>query len=318
MKQPGKRRSGLRGALVRFLVMVAVLATAFFLFRDSQLSQVLEIDRLIALVDRVRALWWSPLALIVLWILMSPLGLPASPLVAAGGVLFGVGWGTLYNCVGAMLGASATFFFARLLGHDFVAHLLGEERVAKVEHRLESYGFRALVGIRFLPLPWPLVNFGAALAGFRFGPFITATFIGVVPVIFVYTFFFASLVGATTEEGRAKLLQLVAAIAVLALLGLLRVFARRRSMSSMRPKLPPRKAIGRPDCRATRGQRSGALGCQCRLDLVQVDHDGTVGATRHRLELVGPDHLAKDFFQSPGAEARLAGGLGSDAPRRVG
>jgi uncharacterized membrane protein YdjX (TVP38/TMEM64 family) len=224
-----QRRHSTRRALTRFLLMVAILAAAYLLFRDSSLAGLLEVERLTSMVDRVRDIWWSPLALIGLWVVMSPLGLPASPLVAAGGILFGAAWGTLYNCVGALLGGSATFYFARLLGRDLVVQLLGEARVAGIERRLEDHGFRSLVGIRLLPLPWPLVNFGAALAGFRFAPFLGATALGLAPVVFVYTFFFASPVGATTAQGRARLTQLGVAIAVLALLGALRVLVRRRS-----------------------------------------------------------------------------------------
>jgi uncharacterized membrane protein YdjX (TVP38/TMEM64 family) len=225
----GTRVRGLRGPLLRFAVMVAILVAAFFLFRGSLLAEYLDADRLSRTVDQLRTAWWAPLALIGLWTVMSPLGLPATPLVVAGGVVFGAGLGTLYNCVGACLGAAATYFFARRLGYDLVAHLLGEERFGRVERRLETYGFRALVGIRFLPLPWPLVNFGAALAGFRFAPFMLATAIGVVPVLFIYTFFFSSLADATIEEGRTKLLQLVGALALLVALVAARWLLRRRS-----------------------------------------------------------------------------------------
>ena len=237
MNQP-RRRNGLGRALLRFILMVAVLVAAFFLFRDSALAELLAPDRLSATVDRVRAVWWSPLAFLGLWLLMSPLGLPASPLVAAGAVIFGIWWGTLYNSVGAVLGAVVSFAFARLLGRDLIVHLLGEERVGRVEHRLDQYGFGTLVGMRFLPLPFPLVNFGAALAGVRFTPFFFATLISTVPIIFIYTLFFASLVGATTEQGRTRFTQMIATIAVLGVLVVVRVVVRRRSNSTSATEAP--------------------------------------------------------------------------------
>ena len=225
----------MRGALLRFLLMVAILVTAFLLFRDSKLAEFLDIERLSQTVDQVRSLWWAPLALIGLWGIMSPLGLPATPLVAAGGVIFGTWIGTLYNCLGALLGASTTFFFVRLLGREFVTHLLGGARIVKIEERLETYGFSALVGVRFLPLPWPAVNFAAALAGFRFGPFFLATLIGVGPILFIYTMFFASLADATLEESRTKVLQFLGALALLVLLVVLRLVLRRRTAAYDEP-----------------------------------------------------------------------------------
>lgn len=230
MTEPGEIRPSRRAATLRFLLMIVILALAYWLVRYSNALELLDRVAIAERVEELRALWWSPLALVGLWAVLSPLGLPASPLLIAGGVVFGTWWGTLYNSIGALLGATLTFFFARLLGHDFVAHLLGEERLTRVEERIERYGFWALVGIRFVPLPWPVINFGAALGGFRFAPFLLATLIGVVPMIFIFTFFAASLVGLTTEESRAATIRFVAALAVLAALGLARVLVRRRSI----------------------------------------------------------------------------------------
>lgn len=221
-----------RSAVLRFLLMMAVVVLGYWLFRHSGGFSLLDRRAIAAHVEEIRTLWWSPLALIGLWGLLSPLALPASPLLLAGGAIFGTWWGTLYNSLGALLGASLTFFFARLMGRDLVVHLLGEDRFSRIEKRLDLYGFWALVGIRFVPLPWPVVNFGAALGGYRFLPFLAATVIGVVPMIFVYTLFAASLVGVTTEESKGAIVRFAVALSVLTLLGLLRVLVRRRSIDS--------------------------------------------------------------------------------------
>lgn len=210
--------------------MVAVVAFGYFLFRYSEAGHLLTPETVAAHVERLRSLWWSPLALIGAWALFSPLGLPASPLLLFGGAVFGTWWGTLYNSFGAIVGAALTFGFARLLGRDFIAHLLGEERFARMEQRLDLYGFWALVGIRFLPLPWPVINFGAALGGYRFVPFIGATVIGIVPMVFVFTFFAASLVGVTMAESKTALIRFGVAHAVLTAFIVLRVLIRRRAI----------------------------------------------------------------------------------------
>ena len=75
--------------MLRFVFMLAVLVAAFFLFRETELVDRLSLDRLAVVVDAVREKWWSPLALIGMWTLLSPLGTPATPFLLTGGVVFG-------------------------------------------------------------------------------------------------------------------------------------------------------------------------------------------------------------------------------------
>ena len=58
--------------------------------------------------------------------MLCPLGVPASPMMITGGIVFGPLWGTIYNMVGTFLGGVATYFLGRSLGRDLVQHLLGE------------------------------------------------------------------------------------------------------------------------------------------------------------------------------------------------
>lgn len=226
-RQPSDRPD-LRTASLRFALLVAVLVAAFFLFRESELVERLSLDRLVAIVDAVRAWWWSPLALIGLWMLLSPLGAPGSPFLLAGGVVFGAAWGTLYNMIGAVLGAVSTYLFARVLGHDLVAHFLGEERMVRLERRIEHYGFWSLASLRLIPLPWPVVNFGAAFAGVRPWLFLSSTIVGLLPMIFVFTFFYASL-GGMTRGGQDAAMWLFAGLALMVLLAVVRFLVRRRT-----------------------------------------------------------------------------------------
>lgn len=227
MNERGGRR--LRNAILRFAVMVLLLVAAFFLYRESGLSERLGAEQITAMVETVRGWWWSPLALIGLWTALSPLGLPATPLLLAGGVIFGPWLGTLYNIIGATLGGVAAFLFARVLGRDLILHLLSERSLARVERLLDHYGFSSLVSIRLVPIPFVMVNFGAALAGVPFGTFFLSTAIGMVPMVFVLTFFYATLGNLTTGPDRGTLIWLVAALVLMSGLALLRLYLRGRS-----------------------------------------------------------------------------------------
>ena len=120
-----------------------------------------------------------------------------SPLVVAGAA-FGALHGTVYNLTGLFIGAATSFWTARLLGRDFIIRIAGK-RLRRAERYLAREGFWPLVQTRFLPLPFPVTNFGAALAGVRFPLFISASFVGLLPATAVQSYFFAEII-----EGHGK------------------------------------------------------------------------------------------------------------------
>jgi uncharacterized membrane protein YdjX (TVP38/TMEM64 family) len=197
------RRSIPRSAVIRFFLLVALLVMAFALFRWTPLMD-------------LRSAWWAPLGLLALYLVLSPSGLPVSPLIFAGGVVFGVKWGWLYNFLGTMLGASASFLLARALGYELVSHVVPETLLQRAEKILEKHGFWAIVRVRFLPIPFAVINYGAALAGVRFPQFLAASALGLIPSMLIYTYFGHALFNAATAD-RQTLIRNLASVLLIAL-----------------------------------------------------------------------------------------------------
>lgn len=189
-------------ALARFLLLVAVVAAAFAAVRWTPLGGFLEQQELAGLLARLRAAWWAPAALLGLYAALCPLGLPATPLVLAGGAVFGAGWGALWNWLGTVAGAATSYAFARGLGRDFVARIT-RGRLRRIERRLARTDFWSLVAVRFVPLPFPLVNFAAALAGVPAGRFLAASAVGLAPSVAVLTAFATALIRVAGDESGA-------------------------------------------------------------------------------------------------------------------
>ncbi len=223
-------------AVLRFILLVALLAAAFAALRWSALGEHLSQEALAAGLAEIRTAWWAPIALVGLYLVLSPLGLPISPLVFAGGAVFGTLWGAFYNFLGSLGGALLSYLLALAMGRELVVHLVGEGRVQRIERVLERHGFWAIVRIRFVPIPFALVNFGAALVGVRWAPFVTATALGLAPTMLIYTYFGHALVSVATEDRPAVLMALagviVAALLITVLLPLGRVWMRRRKVDA--------------------------------------------------------------------------------------
>jgi uncharacterized membrane protein YdjX (TVP38/TMEM64 family) len=216
-----------RRALLRFAALVGLLGGAFLLMRYGPVREHLQPERLLADLETLRGFWWSPLALLGLYLVISPLGLPVSPLLISGSVIFGAVWGSLYNYLGLMLGALVSFLLGRLLGRDLVLHLLGD-RLKKVEKRIARRGFWPLVQLRLLPLPFVVLNVGAALSGISLPTFLGSTAIGLLPTTIIYTYFWSSLATSVSGARQEMVIRLVVAISLLFGLTMLPGLIRRR------------------------------------------------------------------------------------------
>lgn len=210
----------------RFALLALIVVALALVLLLTPASRLLDRDTLSALLGELRQAWWAPLALIGGYLLVAPSGIPISPLIFAGGAVFGPLWGWLYSTIGCLLGAVVSFGAAHGLGKELVEHLAGERRMQRIEALLERHGFWTLVGIRFLPIPFALVNYGSALAGFRFSRFLLATFIGLVPSVLMWNYLAHALVSAATDERGALLRNAGVVIGLIALLVLLRPLGR--------------------------------------------------------------------------------------------
>ena len=187
-----------RGALLKAGFLILLLAAGFADVRWTSAGDFLDEERLVATLLEIRAIWWAPLALLALYVVLAPLGVTMMPLIVTGAI-FGPRTGTFYNSAGLILGAGATFWLARTLGRDFVVQMTGR-RLRKAERLLDRHGFWPLVQTRFLPLPSSVVNFGAALAGVNPRRFMLASVVGLVPSTLIHSYFIAQLMYATGAE----------------------------------------------------------------------------------------------------------------------
>lgn len=95
---------------------------------------------------------FSPLAFIILQILqviITPFSHYAVSI--AGGFIFGVWQGFIYNWIGRVIGTAIAFYLARYLGRKIIKHVVKEETIKKYDHFFEK-GKLLLFLAYFLPL----------------------------------------------------------------------------------------------------------------------------------------------------------------------
>lgn len=186
--------------------------------------------QLAALIRHLRQLPAAKVAFVILYAVLTAVGVPASPFTLAGGALFGVWWGMLLNWMGAMAGAAAGYRFAALF-RGTVVQWLSEHRRSQLDVLGQRHGGRTLFRLRVIPVvPFALLNAASALVGMRWPTYLAATAAGIVPVVVVYTTFAANIVaGAQGASHRALLVALASGIALIVLSFAPRLLASRNS-----------------------------------------------------------------------------------------
>lgn len=204
-----------RAAWLRLGLLALLAAAGLALFFLTPVGDLLEREALAARLEALRDTPTAPLVLVALYLLLAPLGVPVSPLIFAGGMLFGTLLGGLWNLAGCLGGALVSYWVAHHLGRDAIVRLLGPERLARLEPYLQRHAFLAVFSIRFVPIPFAVANFAAALAGVRASTFAVATALGLAPTLLAMTWFAAAVTRAATEGGGLSNVELlVAACAV--------------------------------------------------------------------------------------------------------
>lgn len=134
---------------------------------------------------------WAPVLYIGLFILLPTFFFPVAVLALAGGLLFGLWWGSVYTFIGAVLNCALMFLLARYVGRSQVQRLVEQKLSPQWQRRLQmadgKEGFLLLIILRLIPaVPYNLINYTFGLTGISFSSYLLASAIGIIPGTFAF------------------------------------------------------------------------------------------------------------------------------------
>ncbi len=207
-------------SIIKFIILIMIIAGAFFAFRYTSLSQYTQKEALLNLLTRFREHWWGPVGFILIYGLGCVVAFPGSLLTLCGGAIFGVAWGTFYNILASNLGATLAFLMARYFGRDFVARLM-RGKIESFDEKVAGHGFRFIFTLRLIPLvPFNGLNFGSGLSKIKYRDYLLGSVLGMLPGTFIYTYFADALLSGVTGSGKKAMTNLIIASSLLILISL--------------------------------------------------------------------------------------------------
>lgn len=213
-------------ALAGFIIVVVALWV-------SPLRQQLTVENAMQLRDELSSRWYGPPAFIVTYAICATLLVPASVFVLSSGFIWGGPVGGTYALIGGTLGACLSYGVARLLGAGILQRF--GARGARLAGQLKGAGFRSFLIVRVIPvIPYAMLNYGAGVAGIRFGVFTLATLLGLAPATYVFAWSSDALLNGrlTGEDAFLRVAAIAAAIVVVAVVPSL---LKRRAAKALEP-----------------------------------------------------------------------------------
>jgi uncharacterized membrane protein YdjX (TVP38/TMEM64 family) len=166
--------------------------------------------------------------------------IPTQALSVASVLLWGWWRGGIIELFAATTGAVLPYLIARGALREPIAARLAKHRAATAV--LEREGFTLLLILRVIPvIPYTLLNYVAGLSALRLPSYLLATFLGMIPSVFIFAYFVDAMIAGAMEPREVVVRALAAGLLFAALIIVTRLAApgvRRRLASSDRTASP--------------------------------------------------------------------------------
>ena len=129
------------------------------------------------------------IALMILAILISPI--PSSPLVIIAGNFFGPLNGMIYTLIGATIGAILALAISRFFLHQYLSKKLESNSFYQKIKGKNNHNILFLIFLsRLMPyISFDAISYAAGLTKVNIGAFGLVTFLGMIPIVFLLSFF---------------------------------------------------------------------------------------------------------------------------------
>lgn len=134
----------------------------------------------------------------LVYVLAAVVLFPESILTMAAGFLYGPIWGTALVSPASVSGATLAFLVGRFFVRDWVARKVATNmKFEAIDSSIGQRGFYIVFLLRLSPLfPFNLLNYALGLTRVRTKEFVVASFIGMLPGTFLYTYIGSSVTTA--------------------------------------------------------------------------------------------------------------------------
>ena len=183
--------------IIAFSLWGLLIAAYFGYASSNDLTPLGAIRQLVVLMQNSV---YGPILFLLIYALRPLIFFSAALLTVAAGFLFGPVFGVIYTMIGSNTSAMIAYIIGRYFGKDILNEDESSSFVQKYAKRMRENSFETVLTMRFLFLPYDLVNYLGGLLRIDWKAFLLATAVGSIPGTFSFVLFGASIEGNFGEE----------------------------------------------------------------------------------------------------------------------
>jgi uncharacterized membrane protein YdjX (TVP38/TMEM64 family) len=164
--------------LVALLLWVMIIGTFVWYVRYNGLTLA---EGVFSILTEISTSAYGPLLYILLYALRPLTFFSAGLLTISGGFLFGPVWGIVYTVIGANASAMVAYTIGRYFGDGVLEGDDSGGIIQRYATRMRENSFLTVLIMRFIFLPYDLVNYASGFLRIDWKAFLLATIIGSIP-----------------------------------------------------------------------------------------------------------------------------------------
>lgn len=191
------------------VVLIGIPAYVFFFHRDflQQFSSVEDVEAFIAQYHSLSIFVYILIQIIQVVFCF----IPGAAIQFSAGYIFHFWLGLLLSVIGVLLGSILTYYIARILGHDAMHMIFGEEKIQSALEKINSKKGVIIVFLIYLipGVPKDFFNYAAGLSEMKLRLFLIISMVGRLPAMMG-----SIIIGQQVEVGGYMSAGMIAAFAV--------------------------------------------------------------------------------------------------------
>jgi len=178
------------GALIRFILLVLIIALTIVAYKIFHLDELSSIENVGVFINDARAYshekgWLGVFVFLFVGVIVIILNVPTAIVIGVASAVYGVTGAMILGFLLLNIATTCIFFIGRKLGREFIFSIFGRS-VERLEKQFENRGMITVIHLRILFFAVPPMNWFLSVMNLSYKDYFWGTLLGGLPKTLIY------------------------------------------------------------------------------------------------------------------------------------